>query len=111
MPRNHYKSGGKETRNKKKEREEYEKKQRVMKHNERINSTASDASSSSDDEGSHHDSNEREWMVGNLQNNHGRKVYKQQQVQAELGKIQDGVRQMLEDYVMKEIFPIMKFAH
>ena len=99
------------TRNKKKKREAYEKKQRVLKHNERRNSTTSDASSSSNDEGSHHDSNKREWLVGNQQNIHGRKVYKQQQVQAELGKIQDGVRRMLEDYVMKEIFPIMKFAH
>ena len=55
-----------------------------MKHNNRKNLMTSDASSSLNDEGSHHDSNKREWFVSNQQNIHGRKVYKQQQVQAQV---------------------------
>ena len=38
------------------------------------------------------------------------KLYKLTEVQAEINKISGNVRRMLEEYVMKEVFPILKFA-
>lgn len=38
------------------------------------------------------------------------KLYKLTEVQAEINKISGNVRRMLEEYVMKEIFPVVKFA-
>ena len=38
------------------------------------------------------------------------KLYKLTEVQAEINKISGNVRRMLEEYVMKEVFPVVKFA-
>ena len=38
------------------------------------------------------------------------KLYKLTEVQAEINKISGNVRRMLEEYVMKELFPVVKFA-